>query len=185
MGYVSGKLPRDEPYVLVGESFSGPLAIRLAAQLLPGLCGLVLVVTFARNPIRWLPRWFGPFIPPMTFRLFPTWSQLRLLSAGSTSRELKQLFQSALRKVAPRVFSRRVAELLRIDVTQELQQITVPMLILAGRRDRIVPVHNLRLLRQLRSDAQIEMINCGHLLLQTAPDQAAGYLTRFLEQIAK
>ena len=35
------QLPADCPFVLVGESFSGPLAIRLAAQRPPGLRALV------------------------------------------------------------------------------------------------------------------------------------------------
>ena len=33
-------LPDDRPFVLLGESFSGPLAIRIAAHPPPGLCGL-------------------------------------------------------------------------------------------------------------------------------------------------
>ena len=43
-------LPTDRPFVILGESFSGPIAIRLAADSPPGLVGLILVVTFARNP---------------------------------------------------------------------------------------------------------------------------------------
>src|SRR5262245_16901579 len=44
------KLPADGPFVVLGESFSGPIAITLAAQGLPGLAGIVLASTFARNP---------------------------------------------------------------------------------------------------------------------------------------
>ena len=38
------------PYVLLGESFSGPIAISLAASAPDQLKGLVLCCTFARNP---------------------------------------------------------------------------------------------------------------------------------------
>ena len=44
---VRAQLPRT-PFVLLGESFSGPLAIRIAADPPPGLRGLVLSTTFAR-----------------------------------------------------------------------------------------------------------------------------------------
>jgi pimeloyl-[acyl-carrier protein] methyl ester esterase len=45
-------LSPDEPFVLLGESFSGPIAISLAASAPPGLLGLVLCCTFARSPLR-------------------------------------------------------------------------------------------------------------------------------------
>jgi len=49
---VRDALPCDEPFVLVGESFSGPIAIALASSYPPGLIAVVLVCTFARSPAR-------------------------------------------------------------------------------------------------------------------------------------
>jgi pimeloyl-ACP methyl ester carboxylesterase len=43
-------LPAEGPYVLLGESFSGPIAIALAAEAPKGLAGIILCVTFAVNP---------------------------------------------------------------------------------------------------------------------------------------
>lgn len=43
-------LPADRPYVLLAESFSGPIGVEIAAQAPPGMMGLVLCSTFARNP---------------------------------------------------------------------------------------------------------------------------------------
>ena len=45
-------LPIDRPFVLLGESYSGPIAISIAASAPPGLIGLVLCCSFARNPRR-------------------------------------------------------------------------------------------------------------------------------------
>lgn len=42
--------PIDGPYVILGESFSGPLAIKIAASRPQGMRGLILCCTFARNP---------------------------------------------------------------------------------------------------------------------------------------
>ena len=47
--FVMGRLP-DTPFVLLGESFSSPLAIMIAAARPPGLQGLILSSAFARNP---------------------------------------------------------------------------------------------------------------------------------------
>ncbi|MEJ7807867.1 MAG: hypothetical protein WKG03_18345 [Telluria sp.] len=48
--FARARLPRDRPFVLLGESFSGPVAIALAASRPPGLMALILSCTFARNP---------------------------------------------------------------------------------------------------------------------------------------
>ena len=42
-------LPIDRPFVLLGESYSGPIAISIAASAPPGLIGLVLCCSFART----------------------------------------------------------------------------------------------------------------------------------------
>ncbi|MEZ5483969.1 MAG: hypothetical protein R3F01_02195 [Lysobacteraceae bacterium] len=47
---IRNQLPQAAPYYLLGYSFSGPLAIRLAAEQPHGLAGLVLCCTFARTP---------------------------------------------------------------------------------------------------------------------------------------
>ena len=44
-------LPQDQPFFLLAESFSGPIGIAIAASSPPGLLGLVLCCSFARNPV--------------------------------------------------------------------------------------------------------------------------------------
>ena len=51
--YVRQRLPVGQRFVLLGESFSGPVAIGVAAQRPPLLAGLVLCCTFARTPHLW------------------------------------------------------------------------------------------------------------------------------------
>src|SRR5215471_17973322 len=48
---VRASLPADRPYLLLGESFSGPIAISIAASRPSHLVGLILCVTFAYNPL--------------------------------------------------------------------------------------------------------------------------------------
>lgn len=58
MGYVElevlvrSQLPHDANYVVLGESFSGPIAASLSAAPPPGLMGIVLCCTFLRSPAR-------------------------------------------------------------------------------------------------------------------------------------
>lgn len=180
---VREQLPRDQPFVLLGESFSGPLAIRLAAELQANLRGLILVATFVRKPVRWLPRQLGPFIPAFAFRLFPLWAQLRVLTSGESTPELRRLFRESLAQVKPAVLAHRVSEVFRVDVADEFQQIQIPILAIAARHDHTVPAHNLRLLQRLRSDLRVEMIETDHLVLQVKPERAAEAIRRFLDSL--
>lgn len=68
---VRSRLPSDQPFVLLAESFSGPIAISIAASAPRGLLGLVLCCSFARSPrpvfsvlrsiVAFLPVWRLPF----------------------------------------------------------------------------------------------------------------------------
>lgn len=67
LAQVARLLP-DGPFVILAESFSGPLAIRLAYRRPPGLQALVLVSSFPRFPWgRWL-RWS---VAPWMFSRLP------------------------------------------------------------------------------------------------------------------
>lgn len=180
LDYVLARLPDDAPYVLLGESFGGPLAIRIASTAPRNLCGLILSATFVRKPVRWLPRWIGPWLPTTAFRLVPWWGQLRILTSGKSTPELRRLFHYALSQVQPRVMVHRLSEVLRVDVVEKFQRLDLPILALAGRFDRTVPPHNLQMLQRLRSDLQIEIIECDHLLLQVEPETTGRIISRFV-----
>jgi pimeloyl-ACP methyl ester carboxylesterase len=64
----ASSLPQDRPYILLGESFSGPIAIALAAQHPAGLLGCILCASFVKAP-RHILRLALPFVglmPPAT-----------------------------------------------------------------------------------------------------------------------
>jgi pimeloyl-ACP methyl ester carboxylesterase len=182
MNLVAGQLPRNEPFVLLGESFGGPLAIRVAARSPAGLTGLILVATFVTSPVWWAPRRLGRYLPASLFRLAPAWGQLRVLTSGPSTPELRRLFRKALTQVRPSVLAHRVADVLQVDVHREFQTLHMPILVIAARSDRIVPRRNLRRLVQLRSDVRVEMIDGGHLILQMAPQKAARIIHDFLQE---
>src|SRR3979490_2643495 len=51
---VLASLLSNRLFVLLGESFSGPIAIRIAARAPAGLVAVILCGTFAKNPFPWL-----------------------------------------------------------------------------------------------------------------------------------
>src|SRR5262245_17031078 len=48
---VEQNVPAGADFLVLGESFSGPLALLLAARRPPGLRGVILCGTFVRNPL--------------------------------------------------------------------------------------------------------------------------------------
>jgi len=165
------------PFVLLGESFSGPLAIRIAANPPPGLVGLVLSTTFARAPIRGLSPLapllrFAPSRPPMP--LLSWW----LLGAWATPQMRAQL-AAALHRVSPAVLRRRAAAALQVDVSGQLGSIRVPALQLVASRDRLLAGSASVHLAACLASCETVTLPGPHLLLQTTTQSPAQAVAAF------
>ncbi len=172
-------LPRGRPFVLVGESYGGPLALRVAATRPEGLAGLVLCATFVRNPHPWLPGWTKHAVTPGLLRLFPKMSQAKMLLGGYSTPDLRALSAEALAKVRPEVLAARVRDVLAVDVAAELASCPVPVLYLRGTKDGVVPGWNARAIRRIRPSVEVVDLPAPHLVLQTQAAAAAAAITRF------
>ncbi len=125
-------LPVDRPFVVLGESYSGPIAISIAASVPPGLIGLVLCCSFARNPrpaLSWLRR-LVPFVPTRIPAALPCWF---LLGRFSTPR-LENAIAHVLAQIAPAAFRARLTSIIDVDVTARLADVRVPVLYLRDPR---------------------------------------------------
>jgi pimeloyl-[acyl-carrier protein] methyl ester esterase len=179
---IARELPSDRPFALLGESFSGPLALRLAAKAPPGLLGLVLVTTFHRNPAAPLFRKLS-LLAPVFFRMPLPPHVVRLLLAGADAPDdLVAEVRAAVATVDPRVMAARTREALQVNATDALRACPVPMLFLGGKDDRLLrsalPIE----IRSLRPDAEIRMLDAPHLVLQRCPGQAMELVTSFLRR---
>lgn len=103
-------LPSDEPFVLVGESFSGPIAISLAASSLPQLKGLVLCCTFVRNP-RPLFSGLHRLVQFLPVARLPVHVLSFLLLGNFTTGALRSMLAQAIAQVSPYEVSGTTAHL--------------------------------------------------------------------------
>ena len=187
MGYaeleslVRASLPQTGPYVLLGESFSGPIAIRLAASPPPGLAGLILCGTFAKNPFPWL-RPVRALAVGIPFKSLPRWLRAPLLWGSGNPRHAPSRTERASAVVAKAVIRRRLHEVLTVDVTACLADISLPTLVLGAARDRIVPRSAALLLAQRTRHGELAEIDGPHLLLQSRPTETAAAVLRFLKR---
>lgn len=61
-----------------------------------------------------------------------------------------------------------------------LPQIKIPVLIMMGNDDPIVPVVNGRIIARRLPDARLEIVECGHLFILTQPDTTAQIIEQFM-----
>ncbi|MDQ3035459.1 MAG: alpha/beta hydrolase [Myxococcota bacterium] len=169
-------LPVGRPFVLVGESFSGPLAIRLAAAHPVGLRALVLVASFHRRPVApWIAR-LRPLLP-LAFALPPPGAAVRhLLTGPGASASLIAACAAAVGSVRPGVLAARVRDALDVDVSDELARVQVPVSYLAASSDALLRRGGLDELRALVPRLEVHRFACAHLVLQRCPRESARVL---------
>lgn len=178
--YVLPRLPAT-PFVLLGESFSGPLAIRVASRAPAGLVGLALSTTFARAPVTALVPLaslvrFAPARPPAAML---EWS---LLGPWATP-ALKSALAGALRQVRPEVLRTRAAAALRVDASDRLARIGVPVLQFLARQDRLLSRSACRTLVAGLPQSHGVTLDGPHLLLQTAAQRCAREVVEFVGRL--
>ena len=188
--YIAHNLPDDARYVILGESFSGPVAITVAYAAQTAredhalgrrrCMGLILCCSMARNP-------YVMFAP-----LAPLWSVLpiELVPMGWVNRLAQGKLdfwagtqELAMNKVDIDVLRHRLRVISKVDVTAELTALRMPLLYLQGGKDLIVPASCARLVQDCAPQTMLVRIDSSHFLLQSKPDAALAEIQRFIAQM--
>lgn len=178
VSYVRKHLPNDR-FVILGESFSGAIAIEIAATD-RRVDGLVLASSFARHPL--------PTQLAVITRLFdPTWVPTSvvvaaLMGSAATSK-LKRHLRQVLATLPRDVIRGRIQDVLRVDKRGRLAEIQCPMLCLHGRSDRLVSKRYVNEIVAVRPDCQVRWLDSPHMLLTTHTDAAARAIEDFCEHL--
>lgn len=181
LGHVRAALPDDGPIIILGESFSGPLAIMAAAARPRGLQGVVLCASFVRSPVPWFVRFSDALVTPMTVAMVPTFIKSRVLMGARATPRLRSLFSRVETLVSPDVIVARIKAVLRVDVSDELRGCPVPLLYLRGQHDSLVPARCSELIAECKPDSHIVSLAAPHLVLQTNPADAITAIGKFIE----
>jgi pimeloyl-[acyl-carrier protein] methyl ester esterase len=174
-------LPCDRAFAIVAESFSGPIAIRIAAKKPKGLVALVLVGTFVHNPVRFVPTWMKSLVGSYLFHIPPPAWMVRQFVAGSDAPgELVSETLAAWCQVKPGVHAMRLREALAVDARDDFLAVSLPMLFVRGTQDRLLAPSTVDALRRLRPDLEVAAIAAPHFVLQRRPTEAADLIANFL-----
>jgi pimeloyl-ACP methyl ester carboxylesterase len=177
---VRARLPRAR-FVLLAESFSGPLAVRLAAERPRGLCALILAATFLHRPLDPLLHPVRGLVGARLFGLPMPAAVVRHFMAGPDAPDaIVAEVQRAVAAVRAEVLAHRSSEALRVDARGALAGVEVPILFLAPTRDRLIRRDAHEDVLALRPDAEVALVDAPHMILQRCPHASLAFIEEFL-----
>lgn len=164
---LAARLPQDTPFIIIAESFAGPLALLLSETGNPQLKALVLCATFVSNPRPWLSKLAPLVLHEWVMAQPPRKWMARLFVTGDAPEELLDKALAIHKTVSPRVTLRRLQEVLAVDVREIFTHCQIPLLHLYAQHDRLITRYPTRELQRLRPDVPSIAIDGPHFLLQT------------------
>ena len=178
--WVEARLPKDS-YALLAESFSGPIAVKIAAQRPAGLRCAVFVATFAKSP-RKLPTWlaYAAKVLPIKSSLLVSLSQPLLMGRWAT-KGFEKHFRETLKQLPSQTIAFRLREVLSVDVAKEVEALSLPFAYFMASNDQLVP-HRIALDFKI-AGAVVRQVDGPHFLLQANPEEAAKTLDEFVSTL--
>lgn len=174
-------LPARGRYLLLAESFSGPLAIRLAAERPRGLARLVLAATFLHRPLNPVLHPLRALVGARMFGFPVPAAAIRHFMAGPDAPDpLVEEVQAAVAAVLPQVLALRSLAALAVDVREHLARVEVPILYLCPTRDRLLRTDVGDEILAVRPDAEVALLESPHMILQRLPHACLARIEAFV-----
>jgi pimeloyl-ACP methyl ester carboxylesterase len=172
ISYARAAISNNQPFVLLGESFSGPVAVALAGERPAALKGLILCASFLRCPSRLLRALrpliaIGPAVRP------PASLMAAFLLGRFETTELRERMMKAVAKVPALTLKQRLLAIATVDASRHLADIAVPRLCLRASEDRLVAA-------TIPGNQVVELVG-PHFLLQANPTDAAAAIAAFIQ----
>jgi pimeloyl-[acyl-carrier protein] methyl ester esterase len=179
---VLAALPTDGPFYVLGWSFSGPMALMVAARRPPGLRGIVLASSFVRHPVP-LPAWMRHIARAALFRLYPGTYQVKALLSGADVRGLRHLVAEAHRMAGPAALACRARAAMAVDARELLRTCRVPVLYIRATADHLIAGHHGDEAQAILPHLRIADIPGPHMALVIHPGLSWAALSRFMEDV--
>jgi len=169
--YVLGKIPKDN-FILIGESFSGPIAYQVALKKPENLLSVVFVATFLTPPKKSLSN-LTNIIPTKHLLKIPIPSVVakKYLFGSCVSDEILDLFKNSLNTVSSRVLSFRLGEISKLKESHEPCEIKA--IYIQATNDKLVPNSSVEVFKKVCKNLTVFRIKGSHFILQTNPSACA------------
>jgi pimeloyl-ACP methyl ester carboxylesterase len=174
----------SRPFLLIGESFSGPVALHIAAAQPEQLLGVVLSASFITNPRPLLALLISQerVAKLLSLPIPPGLLQWLLLGKNAAEKLAKQT-ANAIALAGPAVLAARLDLIVRSDLRATLSRCLAPALYFRAVHDRLVSEKSAREVARCYPKTKIVAVESGHFLLQTCPQQCWQEIETFLDEI--
>lgn len=184
---------RDElalpPAVMIGHSMGGLLALEVAIRDPELYRGLVLVCPAVGRPVNSslsIPHWVRSPILRLTKTLQPL-SKTLVTAAPSSwfpgSREVAERSKHDLRDLTPESALGSISSLMDHTPPNQVRELSVPTLVIGGRKDRLVPAEQVEALAEHMPNARAVLLDSAHHPFHETPYSFLRETIAFLESL--
>jgi len=168
INYVNTRLPKNEKFIIVAESFSGYIAYKLVEKNHKNLVSIIFVASFLENP---RPAILNFLIKvPFQYMLkipIPLFVLKSIFFTNDTDKSILLNFQQILKSISIKTIAYRIKQIALLN--KPLSKINMDVYYILAKNDKLVPYKVLKLFQKLFNNVQIYSINSGHLVLQSLP----------------
>jgi hypothetical protein len=181
---VKSKLPTKGHWLLLAESFSGPVGIKVLDSIRHKPLALLLCSSFAKSPVNSPSTLLLNLVSNLLFKVKPPRLVVENFLLGkSANDELIELFYTAIKLVKPDVLAHRLKEILAVDVSVELRRFDVPIFYLQALQDSLVSAQSAEYICKNNSLVTLTKIVGPHLILQRNPSEGSIWLFDIVKKL--
>ncbi|MGJ8655123.1 MAG: alpha/beta fold hydrolase [Akkermansiaceae bacterium] len=164
--------------VIIAESFSTPLALKLANKFPKAIHAVIIGGGFCASPAN--PGFALLPIRPLFLIAPPRTAVRHFLTGTNSSSELVTKVRSAVKHIPAKTLSQRTRSILTLEEEQTPTIINTPVLLLQAEHDALIPWEVQNQLEQHLPHATSHWIDSPHLIFQAHPQSCAQLIVKFL-----
>lgn len=172
-------LPEKEEFVLVAESFAGPIGYQVAVNSPANLKAVIFVGTFLT-----LPKKFKRIMKifPLGWLLnlpIPTFVVKTFFLGKDIPDEVIGLFRQSIKQLAPGVLAFRLKELYKLKASSKV--IEVPCSYIIASNDKLVPKSHVNEYKSIAPQLDVVQIKGPHFIVQANPEECAKVVKKYMK----
>ena len=173
--------PKNQPIILIAESFSGPIALEIVDRGELDVRGLVLSATFLSPPLK-------PAIElGLKMPIFPKSIKKQTAKSfclnGVGKEDVVSAVNASVASMSKSAIKSRLSALLEMDAAAAASQCEIPVLYLQASQDRLISSSRSDDLVDALSNCGREIIDAPHLLFQANPESATESIGKWVDRL--